>query len=372
MATITLRSVKGSPLTNTEVDNNFSNMNTELGTKLNTSSYTAADVLSKLLTVDGASSGLDADTVDAYNASQANTVSTIVVRDSAAKINVSGVILAGSTSGTANLVAPAVAGATTITLPSASGTLISTGDTLIISNGMLAGSITDAKLSTISSSGKVSNSATTATNANTASAIVARDASGNFSAGTITANLTGNATTATSATSATSATTATTATTALACSGNAATATTATTATTANDLNTANNYQVNSLGVGTAGSATAGEIRATNNITAYFTSDRRFKENIQDVDNALEKVCAIGSKTYDWSDEYIISKGGEDGYFVTKSDFGVVAQDVKEVFPQAVRTREDGTLAVDYEKLSTLAFGAIKELVKRIEILENR
>jgi hypothetical protein len=57
--------------------------------------------------------------------------------------------------------------------------------------------IVDTKLATISSAGKVSNSATTATNANTNSAIVARDASGNFSAGTITASLTGNATTAT-------------------------------------------------------------------------------------------------------------------------------------------------------------------------------
>lgn len=57
--------------------------------------------------------------------------------------------------------------------------------------------IADTKLATISTAGKVSNSATTATNANTASAIVARDASGNFVAGTITANLTGNASTAT-------------------------------------------------------------------------------------------------------------------------------------------------------------------------------
>jgi hypothetical protein len=47
--------------------------------------------------------------------------------------------------------------------------------------------IADTKLATIATAGKVSNSATTATNANTASAIVARDASGNFSAGTITA-----------------------------------------------------------------------------------------------------------------------------------------------------------------------------------------
>jgi hypothetical protein len=57
--------------------------------------------------------------------------------------------------------------------------------------------IVDTKLATISTSGKVSNSATTATNANTASSIVARDSSGNFSAGTITASLSGNATSVT-------------------------------------------------------------------------------------------------------------------------------------------------------------------------------
>ena len=52
--------------------------------------------------------------------------------------------------------------------------------------------IADTKLATIITAGKVSNSATTATSANTASAIVARDGSGNFTANTITANLTGN------------------------------------------------------------------------------------------------------------------------------------------------------------------------------------
>lgn len=56
--------------------------------------------------------------------------------------------------------------------------------------------IADTKLANISSAGKVANSATTATNLNTANAIVARDASGNFSAGTITASLSGNSSTA--------------------------------------------------------------------------------------------------------------------------------------------------------------------------------
>ena len=51
--------------------------------------------------------------------------------------------------------------------------------------------IADSKLATITTGGKVDNSATTATNANTASAIVARDGSGNFSAGSITASLIG-------------------------------------------------------------------------------------------------------------------------------------------------------------------------------------
>jgi hypothetical protein len=75
--------------------------------------------------------------------------------------------------------------------------VVSTTDTGTVTNTMLAGSIADSKLSTISTAGKVSNSATTATSSNTNSAIVARDSSGNFSAGTITATLNGNASTVT-------------------------------------------------------------------------------------------------------------------------------------------------------------------------------
>ena len=130
--------------------------------------------------------------------------------------------------------------------------------------------------------------------------------------------------------------------------------------------------QINSLGVGTAASGTAGEIRATNNVTAYYSSDKQLKENIRDIPNALDKVSAIGGKLFDWTDDYIQQHGGEDGYFVRKSDFGVIAQDVQPVLPEAVRTREDGTLAVDYEKLSALAFAAIVELRKEIEDLKAK
>jgi hypothetical protein len=79
------------------------------------------------------------------------------------------------------------------------GDVTSVGNATSIAAGVIvdadinaSAAIADTKLSTISTAGKVSNSATTATSSNTASAIVARDASGNFTAGTITANLTGN------------------------------------------------------------------------------------------------------------------------------------------------------------------------------------
>ena len=127
-----------------------------------------------------------------------------------------------------------------------------------------------------------------------------------------------------------------------------------------------------SLGVGTPASGTTGEIRATNNITAYYSSDIRFKENIFPIANAINKVDYIGGKTFDWTDDYIKDHGGEDGYFVRKHDFGVIAQDVLAVFPQAVRQRKDGTLAVDYEKLSALAFQSIVELHQMVKALDQR
>jgi hypothetical protein len=73
-------------------------------------------------------------------------------------------------------------------------TTIGTGK---VTNTMLAGSISNNKLDVITTAGKVSNSATTATSNNTNNAIVSRDASGDFSAGIITASLNGNANTAT-------------------------------------------------------------------------------------------------------------------------------------------------------------------------------
>lgn len=141
---------------------------------------------------------------------------------------------------------------------------------------------------------------------------------------------------------------------------------------TADILKTGNNYQINSLGVGTAASGTAGEIRATSEVTAYYSSDETLKENIETITDALSKLKQIRGVVYDWKDSHIKSRGGEDGYFVRKHDTGVIAQDVEKVLPEVVVTREDGTKAVKYEKLAGLIIQSIVELAQQVEEIKEK
>jgi hypothetical protein len=131
--------------------------------------------------------------------------------------------------------------------------------------------------------------------------------------------------------------------------------------------------------VGTTASATKGEIRATNNITAYYGSDRRLKTKIVNILDPITKLKKINGVTFDWTDEEIARRGGIDEYFVRKHDVGVIAQEIEEVLPEIVATRLDGFKAVQYEKIVPLLIEAIKELSdqvddmrKQIEELKNK
>jgi hypothetical protein len=137
-------------------------------------------------------------------------------------------------------------------------------------------------------------------------------------------------------------------------------------------LDTDDDVQHDSLGVGTAASGTTGEIRATNNITAYYSSDRRLKENISNIPNALDKVNQLNGVTFDWTEAYMKQHGGEDGYFVKKNDTGLIAQDVEQVLPEIVRSNKDGYLGVQYDKVVGLLVEAIKELKQEIEFLKGK
>ena len=132
-----------------------------------------------------------------------------------------------------------------------------------------------------------------------------------------------------------------------------------------------NDQQVDSLGVATAASGTSGEIRATNDITAFYSSDKSLKENIKNIENPLEKVSQINGVTFDWTDDYIKEHGGEDKYFVRKNDVGVIAQEIEKVLPQVVATRENGIKAVKYDRIVALLIESVKELKKEIEELKS-
>jgi hypothetical protein len=81
----------------------------------------------------------------------------------------------------------------------------------------------------------------------------------------------------------------------------------------------------------------------------------------------LDKIKLLNGVMFDWKQDYIDSRGGEDGYFVRKHDTGIIAQEVEKVLPEVVGIREDGTKAVAYEKMTGLLIEAIKELDIKIE-----
>jgi len=136
-------------------------------------------------------------------------------------------------------------------------------------------------------------------------------------------------------------------------------------------FSTNSNAQVNSLGVGVSASGSAGTIRATSDITAFYSSDKNLKENIRPIDNALEKVRSISGVHFDWKEDFIEKSGGLDDYFLRKEDVGVVAQELQKVLPEAVAEREDGILAVKYDRITALLIEAIKDMDKQLKELNK-
>jgi hypothetical protein len=129
--------------------------------------------------------------------------------------------------------------------------------------------------------------------------------------------------------------------------------------------------QADSIGVGTAPSGTTGQIRATDDITAFYSSDAMLKEDIINIPNPLEALKKLNGVLFNWKDEWIKKQGGEDGYFVRKKDVGVIAQEVEKVLPEAVAQRKDGIKAVKYDRLTCLLIEAVKVLSDKVEKLNK-
>lgn len=242
---------------------------------------------------------------------------------------------------------PVASGGTGVTTSTGSGNVVlSTSPTLVTpalgtpASGNLA-NCTGINVTSVSGTLPIANGGTGATTAaNARTALDVPSTGGTGATGTWAINISGSAASATTATSATSATS----------------ATTATTATTANALNTGNNYQVNSIGVGTAASGSAGEIRATGNVTAYY-SDDRLKRRLGYIGGALDKVMSLRGFYYE-ANEVANQLGYE-----SVREVGLSAQEVQAVLPEIVKPApiDPQYLTLDYAKLVPLLVEAIKE-----------
>jgi hypothetical protein len=147
---------------------------------------------------------------------------------------------------------------------------------------------------------------------------------------------------------------------------------------TASSFLSVSNISIRSLGIGTEASGNVGEIRATNAITSFY-SDRRLKTDIVPITNALTKVTQLSGVTYTQNE-----LAETFGYTDYSQQVGVLAQEVQQVQPEAVKPApfdiaSDGSsisgehyLTVQYEKLIPLLIEAIKELTEQVNILKGK
>jgi len=110
------------------------------------------------------------------------------------------------------------------------------------------------------------------------------------------------------------------------------------------------------------GPVSASAINASGDITAFFSSDERLKDNVTPIASALDKINSIGGYEFDWN-----SNSEHSGH-----DVGVIAQEIEKVLPEVVTTRGNGYKAVRYEKIVALLIQALKEQQSQIDDLKSR
>ena len=113
-----------------------------------------------------------------------------------------------------------------------------------------------------------------------------------------------------------------------------------------------------------------GDLHVDGDVIAYSTtiSDQRLKDDVQTIDNALDKVSNLRGVSYTWNN------GKRKG----QKDLGLIAQEVEKVLPELVREKEmpmidGGTYkTVDYEKIVGVLIEAVKELTNKVNKLEAK
>ena len=85
-------------------------------------------------------------------------------------------------------------------------------------------------------------------------------------------------------------------------------------------------------------------------------SDKRYKKNVQPIQNALANVMGIQGVNYYFKTEEYAEKG-----FNNNQQVGVIAQEIEQIIPEVVATDNNGFKSVDYAKLTPVLIEAIKE-----------
>jgi len=112
-----------------------------------------------------------------------------------------------------------------------------------------------------------------------------------------------------------------------------------------------------------------GTTRCSQDVIAYFSSDINLKENIKPIDSPLKAILKLAGYSFDWKKE-----ASEDPNYahLQGNDYGLIAQEVEKVIPEAVQTREDGIKAVNYNKVIPFLIEGIKQLKQEVDELKNK
>ena len=105
-----------------------------------------------------------------------------------------------------------------------------------------------------------------------------------------------------------------------------------------------------------------GSLEVKGDVTAFYSSDERLKDNIQPIESPLEKIFKINGVSFDWNE-----KSDKKGH-----DVGVIAQEIEKVLPELVVERDSGYKAVRYEKIVALLIEAIKQQQLQIDELKSK
>jgi hypothetical protein len=111
-----------------------------------------------------------------------------------------------------------------------------------------------------------------------------------------------------------------------------------------------------------AGNISGSTIYASGDVIAYYSSDRRLKDNITPIKDPIAKLQQIGGYEFDWNENQDIYTG---------HDVGVVAQEIEAILPSLVTTTGTGYKGVKYEKLVALLIEGIKDQQKQIDELRE-